>query len=215
MTCLEGRFSLFTDIETLSCPEKILKRMGSIASGMLHDALLGLLSDDKSNLETLHNRDDEIDRQYFLLVRLIRSTIVDKRLASIFNLENIDVLDYRVAANLLETAGDTVVELAKSIINTTLTKNDLKKLYNLAKDIETIHKKSIDAFIANDRLLAIEAIKLHKSYQKRTSEIRSMFEQKKQVPIDFLDLVYMLERVERSLIDIADLIKPIYKNKIL
>ena len=46
------------------------------------------------------------------MVRLIRSTLVDKRLANVFNIENIDILDYRVAANLLENAGDTIVELA-------------------------------------------------------------------------------------------------------
>jgi len=32
---------------------------------------------------------------------------MDTRLAGIFNLENIDILDYRIAANTLEIAGDT------------------------------------------------------------------------------------------------------------
>ena len=62
------------------------------------------------------------------LVRLIRSTISDKRLANVFHLENIDVLDYRIAANILETTSDTLVEIANSLSNTTLSKNDLKKI---------------------------------------------------------------------------------------
>jgi len=113
--------------ETTLNPEKILKRMSTIAFGMFNDALLGLLSEDKSNLQALSNRDDEIDRQYFLLVRLIRTAMVDKRLADIFNLENIDILDFRIAANLLETAGDTIVELASSISKTTLQKKCSKR----------------------------------------------------------------------------------------
>ena len=197
--------------ETTLNPEKILKRMSTIAFGMFNDALLGLLSEDKSNLQALSNRDDEIDRQYFLLVRLIRTTMVDKRLADIFNLENIDILDFRIAANLLETAGDTIVELASSLSKTTLQKNILKEIYNIVKDIEIIHKKSIEAFIANNRMLAIESIKLHRKFQKQISEIRLSLETKKNLPIDFLDLVHLFERIARSWADIADLVKPIYK----
>jgi len=197
--------------ETTLNPEKILKRMSTIAFGMFNDALLGLLSEDKSNLQALSNRDDEIDRQYFLLVRLIRTTMVDKRLADIFNLENIDILDYRIAANLLETAGDTIVELALSLSKTTLQKNVLKEIYNIVKDIEIIHKKSIEAFIENNRMFAIESIKLHRKFQKQISEIRLSLETKKNLPIDFLDLVHLFERIERSWADIADLVKPIYK----
>ncbi len=197
--------------ETTLNPEKILKRMSTIAFGMFNDTLLGLLSKDKSNLQALSNRDDEIDRQYFLLVRLIRTTMVDKRLADIFNLENIDILDYRIAANLLETAGDTIVELASSLSKTTLQKNILKEIYNIVKDIEIIHKKSIEAFIENNRMLAIESIKLHRKFQKQISEIRLSFETKKNLPIDFLDLVHLFERTARSWADIADLVKPIYK----
>ena len=58
---------------------------------------------------------------------------------------NIDVLDYRIAANILETTSDTLVEIANSLSNTTLSKNDLKKIYELTKDIESIHQKSIDS----------------------------------------------------------------------
>ena len=107
------------DATTLN-PEKILKRISSIALGMYDDVSNGLILDDKSNLQTLSKRDVEVNRQYFLLVRLIRSTLVDKKLANVFNLENIDILDYRVAANLLENAGDTIVELANFIYNSSL-----------------------------------------------------------------------------------------------
>jgi phosphate uptake regulator len=197
------------DAATLN-PEKILKRISSIALGMFNDVSQGLISDDRSNLQTLSNRDDEVDRQYFLLVRLIRSTISDKRLASAFHLENIDVLDYRIAANILETTSDTLVEIANSISNTTLSKNDLKKIYELTKDIEQIHQKSIDAFIEQNRRLAIEAISSHRKFQKKISDVRSSIEQKNQLQINLLDLLYMFEGISKSWADIADLVKPIY-----
>ena len=55
--------------------------MSSIALGMFSDVVSSLETGDKTNLETISNRDAEINRQYFLLVRLIRSTIMDTRLA--------------------------------------------------------------------------------------------------------------------------------------
>jgi phosphate uptake regulator len=199
------------DTTTLN-PEKILKRMSSIALGMYEDVCNGLISEDKSNLQTLSNRDVEVNRQYFLLVRLIRSTLVDKRLANIFNLENIDVLDYRVAANLLENAGDTIVELADFVYNSPLSIGHLKKIFDIVQNFNELAEKSIDAFTKPDRLLAIESILLHKKYQEKLSNLKTSLGNKKQIPIDFLDLIYMFERIAKSWADVVDLVKPIYNE---
>ena len=199
------------DTTTLN-PEKILKRMSSIALGMYDDVSNGLISDDKSNLQTLSKRDVEVNRQYFLLVRLIRSTLVDKRLANIFNLENIDVLDYRVAANLLENAGDTIVELADLIYNSSLPKELLKRIFVVVQNFNGLAEKSINAFRKSDRILAIEAIASHKEFQKKLSSLRITVGNKKQIPIDFLDLVYMFERIAKSWADVVDLVQPIYNE---
>ena len=199
------------DATTLN-PQKILKQMNTIVLGMYSDVLASLLSKDKSVLSTISSRDVEVNRQYFLLVRLIRSTMIDKRLASVFNLENIDVLDFRIAANLLEGAGDTVVELANALYNTKISHKDLKQTYDIVRKFEEMEEKAIDAFVNNDRKLAIEAISLHKNNQEKISSLRASMENKNQIPIDFLDIIYMFERIERSWADIADLVKPIYNE---
>ena len=199
------------DSTTLN-PAKILKRMSSIALGMFDDILDGLISEDKTNLQTLSNRDVEVNRQYFLLVRLIRSTLVDARLSNIYNLENIDVLDYRIAANLLENAGDVIVELADSISDTDVSKNQLKKIHDTVKNIEEFAEKSIDAFITHDRRLAIEAINLYRLYQKKLSKLKMSLDNQDQIPINYFDLVYMFERIGTAWADVADLVKPIYNE---
>ena len=197
--------------ETSINPQNILKRMSSIALGMFNDVVLSLKNGDKTNLEAVANRDAEINRQYFLLVRLIRSTIMDTRLAGIFNLENIDILDYRIAANTLEIAGDTVVELSKSLIKSNLSKVELKKLYDFAKDIDEIQIKSIDSFISNNRMLAINAIKLQRSNSTKISKIRSSLESEKQISLALFDIIYMFEKILQSWSDITDLVKPSYQ----
>lgn len=197
--------------ETSINPQNILKRMSSIALGMFNDVVLSIKNGDKTNLETIANRDAEINRQYFLLVRLIRSTIMDTRLAGIFNLENIDILDYRIAANTLEIAGDTVVELSKSLIKSNLSKVELKKLYDFAKDIDEIQIKSIDSFISNNRILAINAIRLQRSNSTKISKIRSSLESEKQISLALFDIIYMFEKILQSWSDITDLVKPSYQ----
>lgn len=199
------------DATTLN-PQKILKRISNIAFGMYNDTISCLVDKDRSNLRTMTNRDDEVNRQYFLLVRLIRSTMVDQRLANAFNLENIDILDYRVAATLLEDAGDTVVELANALYSTSVSKSYLKKIHDITKNFEFMETKTIDGFINNNRKLAIEAITYHKAFEEKIQSIKMSLENKKDIPIDYLDLVYMFERVEQAWADIADLVKPIYSN---
>ena len=197
------------DAATLN-PGKILKRMSSIALGMYDEVVRGLVSDDKSNLQTISKRDVEVNRQYFLLVRLIRSTLIDKRLASAFNLENVDVLDYRVAASLLERAGDSIVLLSRMVLDSSLSGEHSKKIFNSVRDFERLGRMSVDAFTKPDRLLAIQAISLHKKFESDLIRLRTTLD-REQIPLEFIDLVYMFERITQSWEDLADLVKPIYK----
>lgn len=233
---IEMQFLL--DAATLS-PAKILKRMSSIAVGMCGDVTRGLVSDDRSNLQTIPNRDIEVNRQYFLLVRLIRSSLADRRLAGAFNLGNIDILDYRVAANLLENAGDSVVELAGLVAGSSLSSGQSQMIFEAVQEFERTASLAIDAFTAPDRRLAIEAISLHRRMQERLAGLRTMqpgpggraaarnaataatgaaAEERAdgsggQLPVDFIDVIHMYEKIARSWADVADLVKPIYDDK--
>jgi len=194
-------------------PQKILKRMSSIAQGMFID-VLGMLQN-SDQLASVADRDSEINRQYFLLVRLIRSAIVDKRLATTFNLGDMDILDYRLAANIIENAGDTIVgiteTIAKSTAFKTMTKSHFNSIYEIAKDIEEIQTKSVDAFVSNDRILAITTIQLHKKLLKKIHDTRISKGLKEIDILPFLDLLQRIENYEKSWSDILDLIQPSYK----
>ena len=196
-------------------PQKILKRMSSIAQGMFIDVLDMLQNTDQ--LASVVDRDSEINRQYFLLVRLIRSAIVDKRLAATFNLADMDILDYRLAANIIENAGDTIVDItntiSKSMAFKTMAKSHFNLIYDIAKDIEEIQTKSVDAFVSNDRTLAITTIQHHKKLLKKMQNARipkgTALKETEILP--FLDLLQGIENYEKSWSDILDLIQPSYK----
>ena len=69
---------------------------------------------------------------------------------------------------------------------------------------------SVDAFTKPDRLLAIQAISLHKKFESDLIRLRTTLD-REQIPLEFIDLVYMFERITQSWEDLADLVKPIYK----
>ena len=54
--------------------------------------------------------------------------------------------------------------------------------------------------------------KYTEEYLYKITKLRSSLENKKQIPIDFLDIVYKFESIAKSWADIVDLIKPIYKQ---
>ncbi|MGH9910240.1 MAG: PhoU domain-containing protein [Nitrososphaerales archaeon] len=189
------------DATTLD-PAKILYRMSSIVSGMYKDTLASFTDKDPNLLKIIARRDDEVDRQYFFLVRLIRSAIMNPKLASKLGLSNIDILDYRIAANLFESAGDATVELAKAITNTEQLKksSDLKKAGEL---IEIIHDTALSAFARKNRVDSIKAMKMYAEF----SDLIDLA--KRNAPADTLNVIYEMDKIARCWIDVVDLVKPI------
>ena len=53
---------------------------------------------------------------------------------------------------------------------------------------------------------------IDKKYQEKLSKLRITLDNKKQIPIDFLDVVYMFERIAKSWADVVDLVQPIYNE---
>ena len=58
------------------------------------------------------SRNDESDRQYLLLVRILGTVVQDQGLAEEFGLSPIDCLSYRVAAKFVEDMGNTSTQIA-------------------------------------------------------------------------------------------------------
>lgn len=189
-------------------PERILARMNTISLGMFGEVLKSMKTGELSGLDTLRNRDEEVNRQYFLLVRLIRSALVDGGVSGAFGLETTDVLDYRIAAHLLENAGDTIVWLGGVIHGSALPPDLLGGVHEVAKGLELLAARAITAMVNHDRRLAIEAISLHREYQEGLQRLRTGMAG--DVPITYVELVYGLERIGRFWSDVADLVRPVY-----
>ncbi len=197
------------DANTLDA-EKILRRMSAIVAGMYRDLLDAIKLRKNSIRRVISGRDDEVDRQYFLLVRLIRSAMMDQRLAGKLNLSNIDILDYRIAANLLESAGDYIVDLAGTI-------QDLSRIKVVAEIaeagalVEKMQEKSVAAFVNKNREESNVVVKTYDSFNEILSSVRSGAESKNpESAIAVLNLTYSMDKIARCWVDVADLVKPVH-----
>ena len=95
----------------------------------------------------------------------------------------------------------------------TIAKSHFNLIYDIAKDIEEIQTKSVDAFVSNDRTLAITTIQHHKKLLKKMQDARIPKGRalKETEILPFLDLLQGIENYEKSWSDILDLIQPSYK----
>jgi phosphate uptake regulator len=201
------------DANTLD-PVKILRRMNGIVAGMYHDSLNLLDNKEKSIALSIASRDDEVDRQYFLLVRLIRSAIIEKKLATKLNLSNIDILDYRIAANHLETAGDYISDLISSMYDIS-TSNYINTVVEAQRLVLKMQEKSISAFINQNIIESADVVRMYdrlKVLMKtlNISSVKDNGSNNSQSAFMALNLIYSLDKIAKCWVDVADLVKPFY-----
>jgi phosphate uptake regulator len=197
------------DANTLDA-EKILRRMSAIVAGMYRDLLEAIKSKEDSIRRVISGRDDEVDRQYFLLVRLIRSAMMDQKLAGKLNLSNIDILDYRIAANLLESAGDYIVDLAGTMPDFSRIKI-IDEIAEAGALVEKMQEKSVAAFVNKNRAESNIVVKTYEKFNEIISSIKGSAESKNpESAIAVLNLTYSMDKIARCWVDVADLVKPVH-----
>jgi phosphate uptake regulator len=186
---------------------KILRRMSSIIGGMHRDVMNSINHNYVSQEPLLRGRDDEVDRQYFLIVRIIRSAMMNKRLASKFNLSNIDMLDYRIVANLVESAGDYIANLASFM--PVFLENTLNKIKVINLLIAEMQEKSIDGFITKNIDNSSEVVALYSKVKKMLHSMREYyFDYEVASLLTVIEVVYLMDEIARCWVDVADLINP-------
>jgi phosphate uptake regulator len=200
------------DANTLDA-EKILRRMSSIVAGMYRDVLEAIRSKENSIRRVISGRDDEVDRQYFLLVRLIRSAMMDQKLAGKLNLSNIDILDYRIAANHLESAGDSIVDLASSIQGLTRAQF-AEEIIEASSLVEQMQEKSVAAFVNKNRSESNNVVKIYENFNRLVNSTKRHAMSKEssnpQATVAILNMTYSMDKIARCWVDVADLVKPVH-----
>jgi len=195
-------------------PEKIFRRMHVISMGMHKDAITSFLENDEHLVKVVCERDEEVDRLHFLLVRLIRSALLDSKLLMKFDMKPIDCLDYRVASNLLEDVGDSAVDIAKNVITLPDITSDevLKNMISKAGEtLEKIQEHAVRAFLNQSAKDARQVMKLYASLTSQINEYRNVLTKKPlQIIIGLSAITSSISKIGHCHVDLADLTVPLY-----
>ena len=158
-------------------PEKILQRNFGLVNGMIKDASNAFICGDAYLAKSVVARDNESNRLYFLLVRILRTIIQNPRLSDKLGVSPIECLDYRLAAILIEGIGDGCVQLAQNtlILNGTKLSEKLKtSLASLQAVCCEANEQAFKAFLLKDISLAEQVRSLNLKVLSSCSDVEQV-----------------------------------------
>ncbi|NHJ01004.1 MAG: phosphate uptake regulator PhoU [Candidatus Heimdallarchaeota archaeon] len=192
-------------------PKKYVKRCFSIANLMQKDAFMAFLNSDIILADEVIERDVEVNRLYFLIVRMLKIMVDDKR--EISYLKSTACLDWRMVAAYGEDLGDAAVEFAEMIKNSPemkdkLSKTTLSKIRTLSELTTDVLKESLESFFSQNVNVA-EKLKnrirnqlqnLHTEIQEDISKLET------EVVWKLSSLLNFFKLLRETAIDIGDLV---------
>ena len=92
-----------------------MRRMHLITSRMISDSLAAYFDGAKDAADEVVQRDEEVDRLFFLIVRELRSAIQYPRMGELMNITPVEALDFRIAAQYIERIADLAVDIARKV----------------------------------------------------------------------------------------------------
>jgi len=193
-------------------PQKILRREYSIVSGIHRDAITALIEGDVELAKNVVARDNEVNRLYFLLVRILRTVIQNPGLSEKLGILPIDCLDYRLAANLVESIGDHSASIGETVINldgAKIEENLSKLIMKLHKIAYESHENAISSVFSHD-------VSVAESVRSERPNIETVFHDIETtllgLPADvgshLLAVASSIRRIYDNSLDIADLVMP-------
>ena len=191
-------------------PEKILRRNYAIVAGMHRDSLGSFIDGDLQLAKSVTARDDESNRLYFLLVRILRTIIQNPGLSEKLGITSIDCLDYRLAASLIEAMGDACVQVAAKTIDLDGVKPS-EALRKLLAGLQVIcyeaHEQALKAFVNKDIALAESVRSMRERIEGIFPDIETAAKDQplKMMP-KILAVASFLRQIYEHSVDLADLV---------
>jgi len=193
-------------------PEKILRRGYTIAASMHRDVAKAFGDGDVALAKSVMARDDEGNRLYFLLVRILRTIIQNPGLSEKLGVGPIECLDYRLAASLVEAIGDECVRISMKTVELDGEKLDeaLRKQFLALHSIcFEAQEGALTAFLTGAIDLAEKVRGMRDKVEKEFAKIEEVARaQSLDIVAEILSAASFLRQIYEHSVDIADLTVP-------
>ncbi|MCH7660261.1 MAG: AbrB/MazE/SpoVT family DNA-binding domain-containing protein [Euryarchaeota archaeon] len=127
-------------------------RMRLIATTMLADAVSALIEDDDDLAADVVERDDDVDRLWFMVSRVFRSTLRNPGAAAEIGLGREACFDYHSSARQLERIGDHAVKIARIALDLGEIPEDVSAVLDeFHEESVAVVEEAMDAFLEDDR----------------------------------------------------------------
>jgi len=178
---------------------------------MQSDSISAFLSDDITLAKEVIERDVEVNRLYFLIVRMLKIMVNDKR--EISYIKPTTCLDWRMVATYSEDLGDAAVEFARIVktfpqMKEALSGNILTKINSLSEMTTNVLEQSLNCFLDQN---VTEAENIKNMIANRLNNLQNEIQTdisklEKEVVWRFSSLLNLFKQLRETAIDIGDLV---------
>ena len=186
----------------------VMRRMNQIASRMIVDSLKAYFEGLQEGAKEVIQRDEEVDRLFFLIVRELRSAVQYPRMSEIMKIAPVEALDYRLAAQYIERIADLAVDIAQRV-DEPLDKKLVKKLQLIGETVREMLSDSVNNLFKFNSKRVTKVIEAERWLIKETVKLRQdIVTSLNGQPQNQLYVVDSLLRMGEAAKDITDLALP-------
>jgi phosphate uptake regulator len=183
----------------------LLKRLYELVSSMYGDALQALNDKDSSLAANVVQRENEVDRIYWLAGRQIAAAAYDKTILKKIDLKGIPDLAIHIAilpriwsvTNYAVDIANNQLALEKNVVNDA----DLQKVVQLGKMSHKIFSNACEAFFKDDIMLANRTVEALAPFEETREELIANFGPRifkdAQIGLHFINIIRGLNRIAR------------------
>jgi len=187
-------------------PERILRRLEMLSMPMQLDSVQAFVSSNGELAKGVVERDEEVDRWYFLLVRLVRAAISDTYLLEKIKVSSVDCLDFRLLASYIENFADYAVTIAENTQDGAIPKEEQVLLEKIGASVNAMYRDAVGSVLSRDLKLASSVGPRFKDTKKQLSQAEARVAGSARPLVNHLVAVTIaLNRMCEISVDISDL----------
>jgi len=137
--------------------ENAVTRMRLVSLTMLEDAVEALITDDDALAHDVMERDDDVDRLWYMTSRIFRTVLRNPMAATDIGFPRETIFDYQSSARQLERIADHATKIAElSLEIDEVPDSAADPLRKLHEEAATVPETAMDALLADDNDEAVE-----------------------------------------------------------